>query len=334
MDNKKLIVFICNTDYANVRTSMSYLINKYSTKYKSKIICIRKHSYYYSICHDYDLYRSKYRKMNEAIEYIKNADIIYWAEEGQAVFLNKRIPNFAAYISNKKKIIGHSGSIYRKNFKYFNNNDLLKYSYQILNTDLYYLSNNNNKIPLIQCTLTNPINTEEIINRYSKNDKLIISHMPSNIKTKGTNIISKIINRILSINNNVIYLENKVKTKHSKIMELKKNTHIYIDQYNLQIGGFGVSGLEGLANGSIVLSSINKVDKNIWNILNIEPPPIIDIGVSTNELYNIIDNLVKKPKEELLLLSLNSVAWYTKYLYGKNYVDLIEKTIFDKLLIQ
>ena len=54
---------------------------------------------------------------------------------------------------------------------------------------------------------------------------------------------------------------------NSEIIELKKRTDIYIDQYNNEIGGFGTSSIEALNYGCITLCTINKLNNLLFNII-------------------------------------------------------------------
>lgn len=331
-NNKKLIIFICNRDWANVRTHMSCLINRYSNKYQSVTICLSKHVFDYELKHDYDLLSNPKEIAPIVTTLIHKADIVYWAEESQRCIFEKYVPNFWKNILPKKKVIGHSGSEYRKFYKKYNHQDLDIFDYQILNTDLYRLSPLNKKIPLIQCCDIEPVSYDDLYNRYNE-PNIIICHAPSKRHKKGSDAIDEVINRILFKYEHVKYVQLNKNMQHDEILKLKKHAHIYIDQYNLKVGGFGVSSLESLAYGSIVLCSINNLNKNIWTTLDISPPPIIDIGVNIDDFYDIVDSLISQTKETLLNQSMQSINWYNKYIYGDKYVQLIERTIFNKLIM-
>lgn len=346
LQKKKSIVFLCLSDYANVRTHMAYLINQHSKKYTAKVIGYIPHCFNYQVKHDYDI--SEKRIVRGRVKWVVNtkiipviekivadADIIYWAEEHQRTQFVKLIPQLLPIIGQKKRVIGHSGSFYRNHCESSNQSDVDFFQYQVLNTDLYRLSPVDKKIPFIQCCLVSPVSKQEILMKYGDQKKLIICHLPYNRKKKGSNIIDGIVAEIMQNNHQLtlpqIEYYYQSDSDHNKILQLKKKVHLYIDQYNLSIGGLGVSTLESLASGSIVFCSLNQTQDIVWNQLGIEKPPIIDIGFPIDQVKKIILNILQLPTKELIKLSYKSVKWYNQYLRDENYVQLIERTIFDRL---
>jgi hypothetical protein len=74
-NNKKNIVFLSITDWANVSNILSEGINKYSKNYNSNCICLYPHGFGYK--HELDLITKN--NIDIAIKLIKNSDIIIYA---------------------------------------------------------------------------------------------------------------------------------------------------------------------------------------------------------------------------------------------------------------
>ena len=115
------------------------------------------------------------------------------------------------------------------------------------------------------------------------------------------------INKILDSHNlhdKYEFLEVSGKSNEN-IMDYKKKSHIYICQYNLDVGGFGVSAMEALATGNIVLSSMNNIERKVLH----SDFPIINISGINNFEQKLL-NLLLKDTKSIFNLALKSLNYY------------------------
>jgi len=223
----------------------------------------------------------------------------------------------------------HNGSFYRKYYRNLNQYDKKSYIYKVLySPDLFRLGNIDKKKKLvINPTFYVEYKKEMIIKKFNK-EKLTIFHCPS--RDKGTNFIKQKINEIFIKYN----LQDKYEFNTTsgitfkEVIELKKHTHIYIGQFcdgkysSQDVGGYGLSSIEALATGNIVLNlnhniPVEIMDKNF---------PIIDLE---NEIKfeSIVLNLLLKDKKELMEIAIKSFEYFTeeigyKSIY-KNFLPLL-----------
>ncbi|MCA9747501.1 MAG: hypothetical protein KC414_00170, partial [Romboutsia sp.] len=106
-----------------------------------------------------------------------------------------------------------------------------------------------------------------------------------------------------------------------EVMEWKKRAVINIDQFNTTVGNFGITSIEGLINGNIVLSTYNHVNlidisKNYDKIgkKSLVECPIIDISKSVNYFTIKLEEVCKMTKEELIKISIESYDYYIEYM--------------------
>ena len=98
-----------------------------------------------------------------------------------------------------------------------------------------------------------------------RSDQLKICHTPSSRITKGTE-------SILQASESIHVIEN---VTHRECLEQRASHNVFVGQMNPAVGGFGVSALEGLAQGCVVLCDIRHVREEVWQTLS--PPPIVDV---------------------------------------------------------
>ena len=325
------ILFVCLYDYANIQAEWCKFLEKKfvnDNKITVKYICykdnIKKRFNYTSPLNTitfnqsenfYDIVENYIIENNINNVFFEGEDIEYYS------LINR--------LSLKKNInfnIFHNGSNYRKNFVSTNSYDKNPLINKIIyGSDLYYLGkgiNPSKKIVILPVKYTNFNYTEEdIINKFNC-DKVIILHCPSSKRRKGSHIIRTVVNNILlkyNLYNKYEYIELTNKT-NDEIMLFKKKSHIYIDQFFPDIGGFGVSAIEALVCGNIVLSSMNNIPQGVLP----KNFPIIPIN-DYNYLENTLIKLFLLQRKQLL-----NIAISTFVNYNKEYdIDNFSKKILD-----
>tara|TARA_Y100000114_G_scaffold157182_1_gene187814 strand:- start:3274 stop:4209 length:936 start_codon:yes stop_codon:yes gene_type:complete len=117
-----------------------------------------------------------------------------------------------------------------------------------------------------------------------------ICHSPSSLASKGTNVIWKIImsqKKYFSLNFKIIH-----GVPYSECLRQREGSHIFVGQINKQVGGFGYSSVEAMAQGMVSMVTRNHAPDKIWEDAGLEPPPVIDFSErSLKELLSNIDKI-------------------------------------------
>lgn len=337
----KYITFFTQWDWANVLTDHNLCINKVSQKYKSICICRTKHFFDYTVKHQYNLDelccagKDNREEYNYMLDHITKSDLIIigceWEENDKWIkndnWIEKRYPDIFKIMIKKKKILFHCHETYFLNDK---NNKI--------NFVVPEFNDSNKKLNFIIPGTPVDIceNIDDILNRRYNNEKLVITHInsrPDRGKRKGSLIINKIMQEICKHNKNILYNFIDFQTKSfGEIMEIKKNTDIYIDQYNNDIGGFGTSSTEALKYGCIVLCTINKLNPSIYEVIQKDNFPIIDISGSIDNFKNILINVCSYDKKTIFNISNKNIDWVKKNLSSDKICSTLEKYIDDIIL--
>ena len=328
---KKYILFIADTDWANVSTRLSVELNKYSTKYKSDVICIRPHPFKYELQHQINLSENKFSR-DYIIDLIKKAELVIYCHELQDKKLFF-IPSFLKLIEKKKKVIYHAS------YQFDNDTDNIKYLYQLFVPEIYHLGLETKRMMIIPgCPIQIANNIEKIITNRLLRQEIVISHACSRggqagLKRKGSDIIIRQMEKLQKTHKHVVfnYLPYQLR-EHGEIMRTKVETDIYIDQFNNEIGGFGVSSIESLGYGCIVLSSMNKIHADFREHFNKDGDfPIINISGKEDNMFEELDRLCSLPKDKLVEIMVNNIDWVRKNLTSRKYLDYYENVILNKI---
>ena len=117
-----------------------------------------------------------------------------------------------------------------------------------------------------------------------------ICHSPSNVISKGTDTIEKIImlqKRYFSLNFKIIH-----GVPYSECLKQREGNHIFVGQLNKKVGGFGYSSVEAMAQGMVSMATRNNTPDKIWEDAGLKPPPVIDFSESSlKELLSNIDKI-------------------------------------------
>lgn len=92
--------------------------------------------------------------------------------------------------------------------------------------------------------------------RDNINDPITICHATTNREVKGSNRIIEVCSELKKSHGiRFIFIEN---TPHSKVLELKRQADIYIDQIGALTWGYGMNSLEALSMGLVCVTSLNE----------------------------------------------------------------------------
>lgn len=301
------ICFIADNDWANVLAEYSYCLNKHSVNIQAKSICIKAHRFNYNIKHDYVLSTSSTQQKQEALQFLRDSDIIVFSEEAIGSFIiletYKQILGLDLLYSDKKLLIWHPGTLYRQNFNFYNNHPLRdkihKHLYAI---DLYRLSpKNNNDTPLFPYQYVD-FSYDRFISGFKsklKKKPWTILHIPSNAAIKGTDSINA---SISNLNLDCTEFNYRVLTKvpHSVVMREKQKSLFYIDQVNVN-GGYGIASLEAIFLSNLTFSSSHYILDSIEKLTGKTELPLISLDVDLQKTQATFKEFFQNSDEDKLI---------------------------------
>ena len=329
------ITFLGQNDPANVLTEYSYCLNTHSDM-QSKSICLWPHGFKYHIQHDYDLHSCNTEQISEAIEWIRNSDVIIFSEEHIGIYNGVTIQNNYTILKYVSDIIGfdiissdidlyiwHPGSNYRNRYQYYNNHLLRnRIKGHLYALDLYYLSpKNNNDIPLHTYQYYDfdyDIFITKFKQKLNKTPRTIL-HIPSNSNVKGTSIINQCVkNSNLNSNQCVYKTINNISNK--QVLLEKENSLFYIDQVN-PMGGYGVAMVEALFRSNLTFCTTHNITDAIIKLTGINEIPVVSLPEDPQEITKLFEYFFKMSNDELLKIMKGIGQWIDIQYNPKNIVE-------------
>ncbi len=156
---------------------------------------------------------------------------------------------------------------------------------------------------------------------------VVVSHSPTNREKKGTDaILAKLEIERAEINRDheeclagewdgciprmeVDLIEG---VSFAEARTRRARSHIFVDQLNPEIGGFGASAVEAMAQGCAVVADIRNVPyEQTWERFGLEAPPIVEVR-DADQLEEEIDRLVREP-DDLHITRTASLEWAREY---------------------
>ena len=321
------ISFIAENDWANILTEWSHCLNEHSEDIEAKSICLRPHSFNYTIPHDCDLEKSNESQKLEAKQFLEESDVIIFGEEGAIPPTNFKILEIIKQTlgvdlinSNKKLCIWHPGTHYRQNYNFYNNHPLRnKIHKHLYGIDLYRLSNKEeNDLPIHAYQYIN-FSYEKFISDFKSKLKIkpwTILHIPREASIKGTEQINKVISK-LDLNPNKFQYKTLTGIPYSKVIEEKKKSIFYIDQFSpVNVGGYGVSTLESLFNSNLTFSTIDNISDSMFKLTGQYECPVISLGVNQEELYSTLNDFILTPTEDQLIEYMKGIGQWLETVYS------------------
>ena len=364
---KKKVCFIAFTDYGNSMTNWSRAIDQFSEGLESRSICIRPHHFSYGLSHDIDLtfppeagggeYLINVEGRDKAIEWLLGSSHIVLAEEiqlekkplrYQTLGYLRKILNFCLLelkLANPKLnlYIHHCGIDYRVAHHQFDQLDLRYFDKVLMGVDLYRLCPGTPQYLVPVCAYQAPLSAdkvEESIHQKFSLDEIRISHTPSSHSDKGTEIIRNVVREVFErvtpkTSLKLSYEEVNPPVPNARIIELKKKSHIHIDQFSSEVGGYGISSVEALSLGNIVLSSIQNISERDLELQCGSTElkarfPIINTQAIPSVLSQALENLLLASKEKRLDLALESHGFFQDLMSYPAVARRFEKKIFQE----
>lgn len=311
MDTRKLILFFGVTDDANTTYRWSKAINQHSAEFRARVVVLKAHDFGYKedIVWDVDNFKTD-PQSEEVYRLFDECALLCLACSNRVFqqFLMDGYPTHPALESVKERVKGkpwmtrHHGSFYRDSYMYIDYMDCTTGMHaRFIGPDLMrfatkgaYAETQLPQYPYLHCI---PHYAAEMPTEITRTP--VVMHVPSNKGKKGTDAIRRAMGRMPS---HVEYVEISG-VSAQEALEAKRRCDIYIDQLIPDIGGYGASSVEALAQGKAVLASINHVLECRDEIeQHFALPPIINIESEEDlvvELRKLISpqTLLEKKRE-------------------------------------
>jgi len=269
----------------------------------------------------------------------KNSRIKKAASEAKVIhFIASKFIKTGVNLNNKKIIVQHGGSRYRKTFKKLNAlfNPIVDYSI-IQMPELTLLGAKN---PVY---ISFPVDTSFIKPDYKRRaDKILIGHYPSSPAIKGTNGILKVINELsndLEVKDKFKYIgvnETTIKNDYVSWQEnLKRMSEcdIVIDACNLtqdkyQYGEWGNSAMEAAALGKISITHsllVNDVYNKVYGKCK------LCIANNLIELKNALKHFILMEDKELLKIRQDTRDWLVRNHSFQATANRLKSEVYGKI---
>jgi len=311
------ILWLCFENTSNVPHTVFESINKH-TKHRCQLV---------QEADNYIQYPKKGTIMTssltsrEFIDIVRNSDVIHFNDLLNDVVFpfkskfrdGKNVELTSLFDNSQRVLVHHNGSLYRNNSLRLNafatrhnvsmtvsTPDLLQYG-----KDLTWLP-----API---DLTNP--------RYSFkpiafDGECYISHSPTKRIIKGTDIFLSVCRQYFPEEVFPVLIEH---TPHDESMRIRSTCQVHYDQFS--IGAYGLSAVEGLAIGQIVIVGISDYVKKLIGKHEF-------INLSGDE-QSFIDSI-----EKAMSMMTNEERRYNRAMAGRKWVERVhsDKVVINKLM--
>jgi hypothetical protein len=212
------------------------------------------------------------------------------------------------HLEDQPRAVRHAGGAYRANHAALNECDrALGARVVFMPCDLYRFARHRTQtVPYIPPTNLAMVRDRPI--QQPDDATVNVGHIPSNADTKGSVLINEV---FAALSLRARLRPGLISTTYTHpgalsnidANELRSRCHVYVDQMVPEIGGFGVSAVEALAMGAVVVADIRHVDRGIDRFFRLPP---ISAARDAHELEEAVWLLCTQPS---LLADLRRNAW-------------------------
>ena len=139
--------------------------------------------------------------------------------------------------------------------------------------------------------------------RFKREPYPVIVHSPSSTDTKGTHAIREALHD-LGARFDFHYRE-ITKMAYRDCVAAREGGHIYLDQFNPAVGGFGYAAVEAAAQGMAPIATTNKIDPQAYRDNGLPVPPVLSCEGGLKE---VVAGLLADP-DALLRARISAYNW-------------------------
>lgn len=233
----------------------------------------------------------------------------------------------------------HSGSAYRGNPHHYDRMDaVFGARLRFIGADSMHLAH---ALPPVAPWFSTCDTIVPALEPVDPGDRVVVAHSPSDRAKKGTDaILAKLeIERADVAKDRAefsewdglppeVVIDLIEGVPYAEARDRRARAHIFVDQLTSQIGGFGASAVEALAQGCAVLADIRNVPyEQTWERFGLEPPPIVEVR-DADQMEEEIDRLVRIP-DDLYITRCASLEWARNYAtpekFGRWFLSMLER---------
>lgn len=205
--------------------------------------------------------------------------------------------SLAHQLREAKVAIRHGGTAYRTRVKLCDEHDA-PFARRFMGGDLYRHTLNDPKAVPYHAPADELV-TEPI----DQSGPIVVGHSPSKRSTKGTDLILTVLKSL------PVELELIEGVTYRECLARRARCHIFVDQMQPAIGGFGASSVEAMAAGCAVLADVRHVHHQVDRFY--PRPPIVHVATAEDLTLELTDML--RNRERLRTLRSMSYAWATDH---------------------
>lgn len=310
------LTFLGWRDYANVMTNWTAAINAHAEGLEARCFTLLDHPFNYPLKRDWSsgspdpssLSRVNRRDpgLRRAIAWFDTTDVVVWAaEEGRHWPQRRKFNRLGFRVDfrdrNRRYLVFHSGSIYRRNASYWNRKDG-PFALRLFGADNALLAGEDPRVRLVR------ICTPEIPVTPRTEDPLTVNHTPSGPERMGTELIREAVDRLTGQGLVFEYVQTSPPIPHEAVLDLLRRSHVHVDQVS-PIGVMGMGALEAAAAGNVVLCTTHNM-----GLLreSLDSWPLIDPGLTVESVERALADVLRLPREELVQRMARTREWHSK----------------------
>lgn len=261
------VLFLGRNDWANVSHRVARSMNAAAGAVVARVLTIEAHPFGY----EEDM-RIGHRSADGWRQWGRAADWLISTGDGEySAFkaLAEACARSRGQIPQRRATC-HVGSAYRDAWAEFNRADgLIGWDLRFLGGDLFRFAIDDPRArPYFAPPDSLPFEAEPL------GDRIRIAHSPSNRAKKGTAQILPVLEQ-LAADFPVVDVEVIEQLGFRQADERRRRAHIFVDQMNAEVGGFGASSVEALAGGCATLADVRNVSNEVDRFY--PRPPILDV---------------------------------------------------------
>ena len=238
------IVFLGENDWANTCNQITCAINRHGGEMRARAVTVRPHKFGYS--EDVVIERDGEDAAREAV---RGADWIISSGDGKYDVLQSLMARLGLQPGRTRLATRHAGTAYRSRPYEYNRLDAeWGFERRFMACDLYrFVVDDPRARVFIQPQATIAKHVADL------SSPLRLSHTPSRRASKGTDVILPILAELTAHRPEIEFdlVEN---VSFEECYRRRNRCHVLIDQLQSDVGGFGGSAMEALANGLAVVS--------------------------------------------------------------------------------
>lgn len=284
------VLFVGRQDSANVSNRVARALNRSAGKTVARVLTETRHPFGYAedLIGDKGIPWEIHEFVAEPPDWIVTTD----DAQDHAYF---RMIRETLGLHDVPAAVRHPGSIYRRSHTMMDILDhKIGFDRRLMQADLYRFVEDDPKAFPMYAVAEDPLSRLPPLTA-----RIRVGHSPSARHKKGTDAILAV---LANFDIEVDLIEN---TTFDNAHERRRWCHIFVDQLNPDVGGFGAAAVEAMSVGCAVVADTSNVIDAVEAFFR--KPPIYNAG-SPERLEEVLTDLIQNP-QALEAARRNSLSW-------------------------